>query len=186
MAQQLLRSAEGQPCLPYLGAWLTDLTFLGESRTWIEREEENLPPLLNVSKLSKIASILSAIRGFQDLPFPFEHQRDISYYLMSEISAAPVRKDEELYQISLGLEVSKKRKLFFVLTVFVAASRSEFSAKDGSSKPVAESKPILALNIKMKIVSQFHVSVIFKRKVFHQKKTKTATRFTKNLLIYSS
>jgi hypothetical protein len=59
---QLLRNAEGQPCVPYLGAWLTDLTMIGESRAWIEREEEGLPPLLNISKLNKISNILSAIK----------------------------------------------------------------------------------------------------------------------------
>ncbi len=97
--------------MPYLGAWLTDLTFIGESRTWIDRTEEKFPPLLNISKLSKIAGVLMAIQQFQKLPFPFCHQKDISYYLMSEVSAAPRRKDQELYEISIALEVRKKEIL---------------------------------------------------------------------------
>lgn len=44
------------------------------------------------------------------LPFPFSHQREIGYYLMSEISSAVFRKDQELYKLSLELEVRVQEK----------------------------------------------------------------------------
>ncbi len=102
--RKLLRAAENMPCIPYVGAWLTDLTMLAETSTWITREEEGLPPMLNVSKLSKISAILTAIRSFQGRPFPFVPQREIGYYVMAEISNAAVARDQDLYNLSLALE----------------------------------------------------------------------------------
>ncbi len=102
--RKLLRSADSTPCIPYLGAWLTDLTFLAESPTWIKRDEEGLPRMLNLSKLSKFSGVLASIRNFQQLPYPYQHERQISYYLMAEITNVVVVRDQDLYNLSLELE----------------------------------------------------------------------------------
>jgi hypothetical protein len=51
--RKLLEAAIGGCCIPYLGAWLTDLTYLAEMSTWIQRKEEDLPSLVNVAKVRR-------------------------------------------------------------------------------------------------------------------------------------
>ena len=104
--RKLLLEAKGEPCIPYLGAWLTDLTYLAELSTWIDREEENLPPLLNILKLGKISAILKMMREFQTAPYPFSYQKTIGYYLMSSVTQTQVhsKQAQEMYERSLLLE----------------------------------------------------------------------------------
>jgi hypothetical protein len=65
------------------------------------------------------------------LPFPFSHQREIGYYLMSEISSAVFRKDQELYKLSLELEVRERKKNWGRFSSITAA-RAQLSTKDGT------------------------------------------------------
>jgi hypothetical protein len=53
-----------------------------------------------------MAHILSMVSGFQKMPFPFEYNQDIGYYLLSAISEteATSKSDQMFYERSLLLE----------------------------------------------------------------------------------
>ncbi|XP_054160727.1 ras-specific guanine nucleotide-releasing factor 1-like [Oppia nitens] len=84
------------PCIPYLGMYLTDLSFIEEGTPNFTEEG-----LLNFSKMRMIAHVIREIRHFQQTPYKIEHNPKVTNYLLD---TSRHLFDEELYQLSLCLE----------------------------------------------------------------------------------
>ncbi|XP_028968781.1 ras-specific guanine nucleotide-releasing factor 1-like, partial [Galendromus occidentalis] len=84
------------PCIPYLGMYLTDLSFIEEGTPNFTEDG-----LLNFSKMRMIAHVIREIRHFQQTPYKIEQVPKVFNYLLDPGRLMP---DEELYRLSLCLE----------------------------------------------------------------------------------
>ncbi|CAG9566377.1 unnamed protein product [Danaus chrysippus] len=84
------------PCIPYLGMYLSDLSF-------IEEGTSNYTPdgLLNFSKMRMIAHVIREIRNFQQTPYKIDHIPKVCDYLLEESFIIP---EERQFTLSLELE----------------------------------------------------------------------------------
>ncbi|XP_031638575.1 ras-specific guanine nucleotide-releasing factor 2-like isoform X2 [Contarinia nasturtii] len=89
------------PCIPYLGMYLTDLSF-------IEEGTPDFTPdgLLNFSKMRMLAHVIREIRHFQQTPYKIEHIPKVTSYLLD---ASLLLDDDELYSKSLQIEPRTSR-----------------------------------------------------------------------------
>jgi len=72
--RQALHNAD-PPCIPYLGVYLSDLTFMEENSTFLENG------YVNVFKCRKIADVISEIQQYQQKPYNLEKVPSIRTYL---------------------------------------------------------------------------------------------------------
>ncbi|XP_022256646.1 ras-specific guanine nucleotide-releasing factor 1-like, partial [Limulus polyphemus] len=91
------------PCIPYLGLYLTDLTFIEEGTPNFTEEG-----LLNFSKMRMIAHVIREIRHFQQTPYKIETNPKVTDYLLND---KRLMQDDELYQLSLCLEPRLSSKI---------------------------------------------------------------------------
>ncbi|CAH2087282.1 unnamed protein product [Euphydryas editha] len=84
------------PCIPYLGMYLSDLSFIEEGTT-------NYTPegLLNFSKMRMIAHVIREIRNFQHTPYKIDHIPKVCEFLLDRGLVIP---EERQYTLSLELE----------------------------------------------------------------------------------
>ncbi|KAL0820867.1 hypothetical protein ABMA28_005534 [Loxostege sticticalis] len=84
------------PCIPYLGMYLSDLSF-------IEEGTSNYTPdgLLNFSKMRMIAHVIREIRNFQQTPYKIDHIPKVCEFLLDRSLVIP---EERQYTLSLELE----------------------------------------------------------------------------------
>nr|XP_021202923.1 ras-specific guanine nucleotide-releasing factor 2 isoform X1 [Bombyx mori] len=84
------------PCIPYLGMYLSDLSFIDEGTS-------NYTPdgLLNFSKMRMIAHVIREIRNFQQTPYKIEHIPKVCDFLLERSLIIP---EERQYTLSLELE----------------------------------------------------------------------------------
>ncbi|XP_028160264.1 ras-specific guanine nucleotide-releasing factor 2-like [Ostrinia furnacalis] len=84
------------PCIPYLGMYLSDLSF-------IEEGTSNYTPdgLLNFSKMRMIAHVIREIRNFQQTPYKIDHIPKVCEFLLDR---SLVIAEERQYTLSLELE----------------------------------------------------------------------------------
>ena len=85
------------PCIPYLGMYLTDLSFIEEGTPNFTEDGE----LLNFSKMRMIAHVIREIKHFQQTPYNIEMNPKVINYLLDNSRHLG---DEELYMRSLCLE----------------------------------------------------------------------------------
>ena len=86
------------PCLPFLGLYLQDLTFIEEVPTFSEQGVQQI----NWTKMQTLYKILYEILSLQKSAFNFEKVQYIQLYLTS----VPILTQEELYKISKQKEPS--------------------------------------------------------------------------------
>ncbi|CAL4091049.1 unnamed protein product, partial [Meganyctiphanes norvegica] len=84
------------PCIPYLGMYLTDLTFIDEGTPTFTDDD-----LLNFSKMRMIAHVIREIRHFQQTPYKIEYNNRVASYLLD---TSLILSDEDQYRLSLDLE----------------------------------------------------------------------------------
>ncbi|CAH1153713.1 unnamed protein product [Phaedon cochleariae] len=89
------------PCIPYLGIYLTDLSFIEEGTPNFTADG-----LLNFSKMRMIAHVIREIRHFQQTPYKIELIERVANYLLD---SSLIMEDDELYNTSLGLEPRTSR-----------------------------------------------------------------------------
>ncbi|KAG5680535.1 hypothetical protein PVAND_010039 [Polypedilum vanderplanki] len=89
------------PCIPYLGMYLTDLSF-------IEEGTPDFTPdgLLNFSKMRMIAHVIREIRHFQQTPYKIDHIPKVTSYLLD---TSLLLDDDEMYHKSLRIEPRSSR-----------------------------------------------------------------------------
>ncbi|KAK7496823.1 hypothetical protein BaRGS_00011803, partial [Batillaria attramentaria] len=89
------------PCIPYLGMYLTDLSFIEEGTPNFTEEG-----LVNFSKMRMIAHVIREIRLFQQTSYKIEHHPRVTSYLLD-----PTRlyDEEQTYKASLEIEPKQSR-----------------------------------------------------------------------------
>ncbi|KAJ3318431.1 hypothetical protein HDV06_000507 [Boothiomyces sp. JEL0866] len=100
--QALKRSA--LPTLPFLGLFLTDLTFTEDGNP----DMRNNGKLINFDKYSRIAKIIADLMRYQ-VPYPITEVPEIQDYLQQSIQDRGTRDVQDLYELSLRLEPRDER-----------------------------------------------------------------------------
>ncbi|KAL1917449.1 uncharacterized protein VTP21DRAFT_3842 [Calcarisporiella thermophila] len=89
------------PCIPYLGVFLTDLTFIREGNPSYRVVEGRR--LINFDKCTKTARVVQEALRFQ-VPFPVHEIPEVQSWLGKILEMKGEVKDEQLYKTSLALE----------------------------------------------------------------------------------
>ncbi|CAO1412033.1 unnamed protein product [Diamesa serratosioi] len=89
------------PCIPYLGMYLTDLSFIEEGTP-----DFTTDGLLNFSKMRMIAHVIREIRHFQQTPYKIDHIPKVTSYLLD---TSLLLDDDEMYFRSLKIEPRTSR-----------------------------------------------------------------------------
>ncbi|KAF0767236.1 ras-specific guanine nucleotide-releasing factor 2-like isoform X3 [Aphis craccivora] len=89
------------PCIPYLGMYLSDLSFLEEGTPSLADDG-----LLNFSKLRMIAHVVQEIRRFQQTPYKIDFHPRVANYLLD---TSLLMNEDELYTRSLEIEPRPSR-----------------------------------------------------------------------------
>lgn len=89
------------PCIPYLGMYLTDLSFIEESTPNFSHDK-----LLNFSKMRMIAHVIREVRNFQQVPYKIEHIPKVTNYLQDPTL---ILDEDEMYRLSLEIEPRASR-----------------------------------------------------------------------------
>jgi len=87
------------PCVPFLGVYLTDLTFIEDGNS---NNLKSNSQLINFSKQSKTAEVIKEIQQYQLLPYNLNPVKELSDYILNCLNE-PV-DETTLYDISLALE----------------------------------------------------------------------------------
>ncbi|KAL1919842.1 uncharacterized protein VTP21DRAFT_1773 [Calcarisporiella thermophila] len=90
------------PCLPYLGLFLTDLTFIHDGNPAYRTMPGTRRQLINFDRHAKTARIIREIQRFQE-PYPLEEVTEVQNFLGAALVEL-VKSDAELYQLSLLVE----------------------------------------------------------------------------------
>ncbi|KAJ2999155.1 hypothetical protein HDV02_003444 [Globomyces sp. JEL0801] len=101
---QTYRSALRQtspPCIPFLGFYLTDLTFIKDATT---SHLKAFPNLINFSKMMRTADVLKDTIKFRST-YSLKSVPEIESFLMAELKAN--HEDQELYDLSLKQEARR-------------------------------------------------------------------------------
>ncbi|RUS77637.1 hypothetical protein EGW08_014597 [Elysia chlorotica] len=89
------------PCIPYLGMYLTDLSFIEEGTPNVTEEG-----LVNFSKMRMIAHVIREIRLFQQTSYKIEHHPRVTSYLLDP---RRLLDEDQTYKASLGIEPKQSR-----------------------------------------------------------------------------
>lgn len=87
------------PSIPYLGVFLTDLTFLEDgNKDFVVGEGDT--SLINFTKRHKISHVIREIRQYQQMPYCLQHIKFIGDYLLK----AEYMEEDECYKLSVEME----------------------------------------------------------------------------------
>eukprot|EP01102_Stenamoeba_stenopodia_P019570 TRINITY_DN742_c0_g1_i1.p1 TRINITY_DN742_c0_g1~~TRINITY_DN742_c0_g1_i1.p1 ORF type:complete len:861 (-),score=153.82 TRINITY_DN742_c0_g1_i1:1728-4310(-) len=89
------------PCLPYMGVFLTDLTFAEDGNP------DMIDHMINFAKLRQVADIIRAVQEYQQEDYNFTPLKPIEDWLMN----LPEHDEAETYQQSLRIESKKLDKM---------------------------------------------------------------------------
>ena len=89
------------PCIPYLGLFLTDMTFIADGNP------STIPgtDLINFGKWRTVAAVLKTVARFQKVPITFAHVPEIRAFL----AVPPALDEDQQWDRSSALEDSKKK-----------------------------------------------------------------------------
>ncbi|ORX51204.1 ras GEF [Hesseltinella vesiculosa] len=87
------------PCIPFLGIYLQDLTFIEDGNHDFLRQSDNL---INFAKRQKCAEVIQEIKQFQSPPYTFHEVPQLQDFIKSHLNAN--HDVESLYERSLLLE----------------------------------------------------------------------------------
>ncbi|KAI9594167.1 ras guanine nucleotide exchange factor domain-containing protein, partial [Syncephalis fuscata] len=93
------------PCLPFMGVYLTDLTFIEDGNAKLKRCTTATHIMINFSKYLKTVQLLNEIQRFQVMPYPMAEVSSIQNSMRKWFDESITGGDQEtLYQASLRLE----------------------------------------------------------------------------------
>ena len=92
-----------QPAVPFIGATLTDLSFLDFGhRNVVENGEGDT--LINFTKHRRVAQVIGTIKKFQDHPYLLDVSPELIKFFQTEFARAAELTDKEIYALSLICE----------------------------------------------------------------------------------
>jgi len=89
------------PCLPYLGVFLTDLTFLEDGNPNI-LNIDGRTDIINFEKMRRVSVVIQKIVIYQQQPYNFKKVDEIYGYI--ENLQANILSEKELFDLSLDVE----------------------------------------------------------------------------------
>lgn len=87
------------PCIPFLGIYLQDLTFIEDGNTGFLKKSKTL---INFSKRMKTAEVIRDIQVYQSTPYLLQPIQEIQVFIKTHLTSS--RDDVTLYELSLQLE----------------------------------------------------------------------------------
>ncbi|KAG0139927.1 hypothetical protein CROQUDRAFT_718845 [Cronartium quercuum f. sp. fusiforme G11] len=87
------------PCVPFVGVYLTDWTFIGDGNPDMLREK---PHQINFNKRQKAAELIVQIQSYQSMPYQLTPVPVIVKFLEDNLDNP--RDEKELYDMSLDIE----------------------------------------------------------------------------------
>jgi len=87
------------PCLPFLGVYLSDLTFIEDGNPNMLRNNEKL---INFSKRMKTAEVIRDLQQYQTVSYPFTKILELQAWLDFELTNSS--EIQELYDLSTQVE----------------------------------------------------------------------------------
>ncbi|KIW03734.1 uncharacterized protein PV09_05041 [Verruconis gallopava] len=86
------------PCVPFLGVFLTDLTFIEDGIPSLIKKSN----LINFAKRAKTAEVIRDIQQYQNVPYPLAPVPELQEYVLTNMrNAGDVH---EMYEMSLAVE----------------------------------------------------------------------------------
>lgn len=95
--REKLRQAN-PPCIPFLGVYLTDLTFIEDGIASIVKNSN----LINFAKRTKTAEVIRDIQQYQNVPYSLNAVQDLQEYILGNMKGAG--DVHEMYDESLRIE----------------------------------------------------------------------------------
>jgi hypothetical protein len=93
------------PTLPFLGLFLTDLTFTDDGNP----DMRNNGKLINFDKYAKTAKIIQELQRYQGKSYNFTEVLEIRDFLMQSVEDNGAKDVQEMYELSLRLEPRDER-----------------------------------------------------------------------------
>jgi len=90
------------PCIPYLGMFLTDLTFIDTGNPDMLKREDSSSELINFVKYRRTASVIKQLQHFQQTGFSLEVVQELRDYL-NNVKETNINEDMA-YKLSLNFE----------------------------------------------------------------------------------
>ncbi|KAI8969091.1 ras guanine nucleotide exchange factor domain-containing protein [Mycotypha africana] len=87
------------PCIPFLGIYLQDLTFIEDGNSNYLKKSNNL---INFAKRMKTAEVIRDLQQYQSTHYMLTPVPDIQEFIKTHLHSS--REEEELYNLSLKLE----------------------------------------------------------------------------------
>ncbi|KAF1796064.1 ras guanine nucleotide exchange factor domain-containing protein [Mucor lusitanicus] len=87
------------PCIPFLGIYLQDLTFIEDGNANFLKKSNNL---INFAKRMKTAEVIRDLQQYQSTHYMLTAVPDIQEFIKTHLHSS--REEEELYNLSLRLE----------------------------------------------------------------------------------
>lgn len=86
------------PCVPFLGVYLTDLTFIEDGIPGLIKKSN----LINFAKRAKTAEVIRDIQQYQNVPYPLQPVPELQEYVLGNMKNAG--DVHEMYDMSLAVE----------------------------------------------------------------------------------
>jgi len=106
--REMLDSCLGMPCVPFLGLFLKDLSYMDESQKYIVSKQEQNIHLLNLEKIKNVDVVLKKFEQYQKVKYEFKPVFKLSFL------AEPDPLSENLL-IEFARKLGNFYKLFFSL-----------------------------------------------------------------------
>lgn len=93
------------PCIPFLGVYLTDLTFIEDG---IASVVKNNTELINFTKRTKTAEVIRDIQQYQNVPYTLTEVPELRDWILDNMQAAS--DVHEMYNKSLQIEPREREE----------------------------------------------------------------------------
>eukprot|EP00300_Choanocystis_sp_HF-7_P013996 c18531_g1_i3.p1 GENE.c18531_g1_i3~~c18531_g1_i3.p1 ORF type:complete len:575 (+),score=26.95 c18531_g1_i3:260-1726(+) len=100
--RQILHSI-APPCCPYLGMYLTDLTFMDDGNPDYVKSPSGDTKLINFKKREMIVGVITEIQQYQQTKYTFEVKPEVQAY----VKELPRMPDKDMYECSMKVEPRK-------------------------------------------------------------------------------
>jgi len=95
------------PCIPYIGIYLTDLTFIEDGNPNYLEVEDNTPNVINFEKMRKVASVIQDIMLYQQKPYNYEKVDLLQQYIEKINDGSLCKSEKENYERSITVETKE-------------------------------------------------------------------------------